>query len=104
MTLGDLLAEAAVDLPGIDAVMGPDGTLTFSRGGRPFAALSPDGGAAEFDLDAAVAEAAARTPDVTSSPRGSGWVRFSPSDLDDRAADRAVAWLASAYRRVEPRN
>jgi hypothetical protein len=104
MTLGDLLTEAALDLPGTDTILGPDGAVTWSRGGRAFAALSEDGGAAEFNLDLAVAEAAVRTPDVTLSGRGPGWVSFSPSDLDDRAADRAVAWLASAYRRVEPRN
>jgi len=41
---------------------------------------------------------------VTASERGPGWVRFAPTVLDDHAADRAVAWLASAHRRLEPRN
>jgi hypothetical protein len=104
MTLRDLLDEESTDLPGTQAAIGPDGSITWSRGGRPFALAAADGSFAEFALDPPVANAAARTPDVTPSDRGPGWVRFAPSDLDDHAADRAVAWLASAHRRLEPRN
>jgi hypothetical protein len=104
MTLRDLLAEEAADLPGAEASIGPDGSTTWSRGNRPFAVVSADGSAAEFALDPAVADAATRTPDVTSSSRGPGWVTFTPKDLDDHAADRAIAWLASAHRRLELRN
>ena len=48
--------------------------------------------------------AAIRTPDATPSPRGPGWVAFAPAELDDHAADRAVAWFASAHRRLGPRD
>jgi hypothetical protein len=104
MTLHDLLAEEAADLPGAEATVGPDGSTTWSRSNRPFAVASAEGSSAEFALDPAVADAATRTPDVTLSNRGPGWVVFAPDDLDDHAADRAVAWLASAHRRAEPRN
>jgi hypothetical protein len=82
----------------------PDGSVTWSRAGRPFATVSPEGSSAGFALDPAVAAAAARTPDVEPSSRGPDWVDFSPADLDDHAADRAVAWLASAHRRLGPRD
>ena len=104
MTLRDLLEEEAADLPGAEVSVETDGSTTWSRGNRPFAAVSADGSSAEFALDPAVADAATRTPDVTTSERGPGWVTFSPKDLDDHAADRAVAWLASAHRRLELRN
>ena len=104
MTLRDLLEEESTELPGTEAAIGPDGSITWSRGGRPYAVASADGSFAEFALDPAVANAAERTPDVTPSTRGQGWVTFTPSDLDDHAADRAAAWLASAHRRLEPRN
>ena len=104
MNLRDLLEEEAADLPGTEPTTGPDGSLAWVRTGRIFATASADGSSAEFALDPAVADAAARTPDVTPSERGPGWVVFAPLDLDDHAADRAVAWLASAHRRAEPRN
>ena len=104
MTVRDLLAEEAADLPGAESSVGPDGSITWSRGNRPFAVVAPDGSSAEFALDPAVADAATRTPDVTQSSRGAGWVTFSPRELDDHAADRATAWLASAHRRLELRN
>jgi hypothetical protein len=47
-----------------------------------------------------VAAAAQRTPDTSSSTRGPDWVRFSPTDVDGHAVDRAVAWLGSAARRA----
>jgi hypothetical protein len=104
MNLRELLEEEAAELPGAEPTLGPDGSITWNRSGRPFAAAAADGSTAEFALDPAVADAAARTPDVTPSSRGQGWVTFSPKDLDDHAADRATAWLASAHRRAEPRN
>ena len=100
MNLRELLDEAAVDAPDILVAAAPDGTTTWSRAGQPFAALSADGAVAEFALDPPVAAAAARTPDVSPSPRGPGWVRFGPGVLDDHAADRATAWFASAHRRL----
>jgi len=104
LTLGELLAEAIVDLPGAVPTKSPDGAVTWSRGGRAFALVLPGGSAAEFDLDPAVAAAAVRTPDVAPSGRGPGWIRFEPPALDDHAADRAMAWLASAHRRLGPRD
>jgi hypothetical protein len=104
MTLRDILEVEAPELLGTASVVQPDGSITWSRGGRPFAVAAADGASTEFALDPAVANAAARTPDVTQSDRGPGWVRFAPIDLDDHAADRAVAWLASAHRRLEPKN
>lgn len=104
MTLGDRLTAATVDLPGVELAAGADGGLVWSRGGRPFATLSVDGGMAEFGLDPAVADAALRTPDVLAADRGPGWVRLTPVRLDEGTVDRAIAWLASAYRLLEPRN
>jgi hypothetical protein len=100
LTLRDLLEDVAAALPDVVAEPQPDGATTWSRGGRPFAVLDEAGTAAEFALDGAVASAAARTPDVTTSPRGPGWVRFRPTTLDDHAADRAGAWFTSAHRRL----
>ena len=104
MTLRDLLEEEARELTGISTTVAADGSIEWRRGDRPLAVVAGDGMVAEFALDPAVADAAARTPDVTASERGPGWVRFAPTVLDDHAADRAVAWLASAHRRLEPRN
>jgi hypothetical protein len=104
MKLRDLLEDEATVLAGTEPNAEPDGSLTWVRTGRRFAAVSADGSSAEFALDPAVADAAVRTPDVMPSERGPGWVVFTPRDLDDHAADRAVAWLASAHRRAEPRN
>jgi hypothetical protein len=104
MTLRDLLEDEASDLSGIASIVGPDDSVTWTRAGRPFAVVSADGSVAEFALDPAVAEAAARTPDVTPSARGVGWVAFAPAVLDDHGADRAAAWFASAHRRIQPRN
>lgn len=102
MILRDVLGEAASSFSDIETVSASDGSLVWSAAGQPFATLSADGTAAEFRLDPAVAAAAARTPDVDLSPRGPGWVRFRPSVLDAHGVDRAVAWLASAYRRLAP--
>ena len=104
MTLGDLLSAAAADLDSVESTISPDGGVTWARGGRPFAGVSDDGSRAEFGLDPAIAAAAVRTPDVTPSERGPEWVAFVPAELDDHAADRALAWLASAHRRLGPRD
>lgn len=104
MILRDLLVDAAGQLDDVETELEPDGGVIWSRAGRPFATLSPDGVSAAYALDPAVAAAAARTPDVEPSQRGPNWVEFAPADLDDHAADRAVAWLASAHRRLGPRD
>ena len=102
MTLADLLASAASNLAGGSVETAPDGTSTWTRNQRAFAVVSADGGTAEFGLDPAVAAAAIRTPDVTPSVRGRGWVAFAPAELADHTADRAVAWFASAHRLAGP--
>jgi hypothetical protein len=100
VTLRELLEQTAADLADVEVSRAPDGATTWASAGHPFAILSVDGLTAEFGLDGPVAAAATRTPDVVASPRGAGWVTFQPSLLDDHAADRAVAWLASAHRRT----
>jgi hypothetical protein len=104
LNLRELLQDAATELSGVESSVGVDGSTTWLRGGRPFASAAADGSSAEFALDPAVADAAARTPDVTLSSRGPGWVAFAPAELDDHAADRAAAWLASAHRRLGLQN
>ena len=100
MTLRELLATAAADLGDAGTSTALDGEVSWSRAGEPFAVLRGDSGAAEFRLDAAVAAAAARTPDTSPSPRGPGWVLFRPASLDAHGSDRAAAWFVSAYRRI----
>ena len=95
LTLAEVLAAAAEDLPGVSAD-GDASMTTWSAGGHPFASLA--GEWAEFRLDPAVARAALRTPDAADSPRGPGWVSFAPAVLDDQAIDRAEAWFLSAHR------
>ena len=104
MTLRELLEETALGLDDASVTTDDVGALTWSRRGRPFAALSAEGSVASFGLDPAVAAAAIRTPDTTDSPRGAGWVDFAPDELDDHAADRAEAWFESAHRRLAPRD
>ena len=104
MMLRVVLEEEGSDLPDTVIAEAVDGSLTWSRDGRLFAVASVDGDRAEFGLDPVVADAATRTPDVTPSARGAGWVDFAPLAIDDHAADRAVAWLASAHRRSASRD
>ena len=98
MNLEQALEEALSDLEEVERTTSGGG-VEWRRGGRPFAALLGD--AAEFRLDPLVAMAALRTPDTAASKRGTDWVRFSPAIVDGHAADRAQAWLASAWRRAE---
>jgi hypothetical protein len=82
----------------LEALVGsgtPDG-IEWRLDGVLVGVLGP--GAAEFRLRREVAAAALRTPDVTASPRGAGWVRFAPATLEGYAGDRARAWLESAWR------
>jgi hypothetical protein len=97
MTLAEALAEAAAELPGVEAI-GSGGTTEWTAGGRPFAAAA--GANADFQLSPVVARAALGTPDTAPSPRGRDWVTFSPPELDRFALYRATAWFASAYRQA----
>jgi hypothetical protein len=76
-------------------------TLVFAAGGRVFAARH--GATLEVALDASVLKAALRTPDAAPSPRGAGWVAFSPPNVDRYALDRAEAWVRFAHRRATGR-
>ena len=91
------VAEVIVDLPESRS-QSIDGVVTWSRGGRPFAALGANG--IEICLDRAIAAAAARTPDTAPSSRGADWIRFNPHELDGHALDRLRAWLELGYRRA----
>jgi hypothetical protein len=104
LNLEEILVDEAGQLDDVETTLSPGGATMWSRLGRPFAVLGADGRSVEFGLDPAVAAAAARTPDVEPSRRGPGWVVFAPAELDEHAADRAVAWLASAHRRLGPRD
>ena len=93
--LAEAIAEAVTELSGTthDSV---DGTITWSRGEVPFAALGRDG--VEVLLDGPIAAAARHTPDVGPSTRGADWVRFNPHILDAHALDRLHAWIELAHR------
>jgi hypothetical protein len=91
------VAEVIVDLPESRS-QSADGVVTWSRAGKPFAALGANG--IEMRLDRQIAAAAARTPDAAPSPRGPEWIRFDPQELDGHALDRLRAWLELGYRRA----
>jgi hypothetical protein len=97
-TLSALLAEQAGLLEETAAVPTGQGT-DYYLDDVLFASLA--GSVAEFHLRDEVGAVALRTPDVTSSARGAGWVRFAPRRLDGHARDRALAWLESAWRRAD---
>jgi hypothetical protein len=100
LTLADVLAAAAEDLPGVRSET--DGVeVTYRFGPAVFAVVA--GSRAEFRLDPAVVAAALRTPETGPSARGSDWVAFGPAVLDDPAVDRAESWFLSAHRRVSRR-
>jgi hypothetical protein len=96
------LRDLAVDtIDGLDEVTSAptNGTTQYSRAGHPFAALSEH--ELEVRLEPFVTTAALRTPDTSESPRGPGWVHFSPAVLDRFAADRVIAWIEHAWRHAE---
>jgi len=97
-TLAALLAEQAGLLEETASVPTGQGT-DYYLDDVLFASLA--GSVAEFHLRDEVGAVALRTPDVTSSARGVGWVRFAPRRLDGHARDRALAWLESAWRRAD---
>jgi hypothetical protein len=97
-SLGAVLDAAATE-SGVEGERQADGTTTWSGVAGPFAALAADGASADFRLDPTLADAATRTPDTTTSGRGSAWITFTPRDLDGHAIDRALAWFAAAARR-----
>jgi len=97
-TLAALLAEQAGLLEGTASVSTGQGA-DYYLDDVLFASLAES--VAEFHLRDEVGAAALRTPNVTASARGAGWVRFAPKRLDGHARDRALAWLESAWRRAD---
>ena len=91
------VAEVIVELPDARS-QSVDGVVTWTREGRPFAVLGPNG--IEILLDRPIAAAATRTPDTAPSARGNDWIRFDPRELDSHAIDRLRAWLELGYRRA----
>jgi hypothetical protein len=97
VTLAETIDAAAAELEDIER-RATGGLVELLVRGRVFAVVA--GATAEFALDDIVADAALRTPDTAASPRGRGWVAFTPPVMDRMATDRATAWLASAWRRA----
>ena len=89
------LESATGELEGVERRAEGAATVYF-RNGRPFAAI--EGTSASFLLQSEVAAAALRTPGTSRSRRGSDWVTLDLSSPDTFTADRAHAWLASAWR------
>jgi hypothetical protein len=77
-----------------------DGGTAWAVDDIVFTVLSPDASSAAFRLDPVLAGAAARTPDVSASSRGPGWIDFAPAVVDGHAIDRATAWFGAAARRA----
>jgi hypothetical protein len=67
-------------------------------GNRVFAVVGAD--LLEVALDPPIATAALKTPDTRPSPRGAGWIAFTPATTDRFALDRAEAWVRLAHRRA----
>jgi hypothetical protein len=99
VTLREILDAAARETPDVELAIESDETVTWSVRGTTFATLSPSG-SASFLLDPIVANAAARTPEVSRSTRGPGWVELRPQVVDGHVADRARAWFLSGHRRL----
>ena len=95
--IADEIDDRAESLEDVERAESAEST-TYARLGHPFAAADRDG--FEFLVGDVIAGAALRTPDVSSSRRGEGWVRFTPSVLDEPSVDRAVAWFEAAWRRA----
>ena len=82
-----------------DVTRTPEGEVDrLAVGGRVFAVLGLD--MLEVGLDPRIAKAALATPDTRPSPRGAGWVAFTPAVTDRFALDRAEAWVRLAHRRA----
>jgi hypothetical protein len=94
----DERVEAVVeDLDGVERVREGE-SVTYRASGRAFAVLLQD--MLEVALDPVVAKAALRTANTLPSPRGKGWIAFTPEGIDRFALDRAEAWVRSAHRRA----
>ena len=85
------------DLPGVTRLR-DGGVVLLAAWERVFAVLGPD--LLEVALDPPIASAALRTPDTRPSPRGAGWIAFTPQVADRFALDRAEAWIRLGHRRA----
>ncbi len=96
-SLDERVESVIEELPGVERVR-DRGAVTYRFGGKPFAVLLDDG--LQVALDPVVAKAALRTANTSPSPRGPGWIAFTPRAIDRFALDRAEAWVRSAHRRA----
>jgi hypothetical protein len=97
-TLDERVEAVLEDLDGVTRRRDGETVLLMTVAGRVFAVLGDD--LLEVGLDASVAAAALRTPDTRPSPRGAGWIAFTPAAIDRFALDRAEAWVRLAHRRA----
>lgn len=101
MSEGPSLESLLAELASADAdvrTTATGATTTWLVNGVAFAVLAGD--VVEIRLDPPIADAATRTPDTDSSPRGPEWVRFRPRRLDQHSMDRLDAWFGLARRRA----
>jgi hypothetical protein len=96
-TLDERVEAVIEDLDGVERRRDGE-SVTYLAAGRPFAVLLPD--VLEVRLDPVVTRAALRTANTIVSPRGAGWLAFTPETIDRFALDRAEAWVRSAHRRA----
>ena len=96
MTLEDILKGLVGETSDV-TVRGSE----YTRNGTLFAA-HPDPNIVELRLGNEIAEAAMRTADTASSPRGEDWVRLSAKDWSS-ARDRLEAWFRVAWRLADRR-
>jgi hypothetical protein len=96
-TLDERVGTVLDDLDDVTRTLDGD-VERLAVGGRVFAVIGAD--LLEVGLDPAIARAALATPDTRPSPRGTGWVAFTPATTDRFALDRAEAWVRLAYRRA----
>lgn len=96
-TLDERVEAVVEDLDRVQRVRDGE-SITYQVDGQPIAVLLPE--MLEVSLDPAVAKAALATADTLASPRGRGWIAFSPATVDRFALDRAEAWVRSAHRRA----
>jgi hypothetical protein len=73
-----------------------DGGTAYVRHGLVFAVR--EGSTLSFRLLPEVVAAALRTPDTSSSPRGTDWISLNAAAQDPFVLDRALAWFESAWR------
>ncbi len=101
-TTGELLGEVvetAIAELGEAAETRSGNAVEYRRGSTLFAALEP--AAVELRLQPDIAEAVLRTPETAPSRRGSEWVRFAPTEIDQFVIDRLEAWLTAAWRTAQ---